>query len=119
MIVPACLLCHKRLYKGDEKVVTFANHVQPEDLMCEEPPGFECFCNEHLVAAQALSHLTSQEALLQLQQQFGTLERPVCRRATAADEVAAVLRVVLEQDLTTKAQRDTHQPVVCQVSKPL
>jgi hypothetical protein len=77
MRVPACFLCHKELYKGDGEVVTFADYVQPEDLMCEEPPGFECFCNEHLAAAQALSHLTSQEALLQLQQQFGTFEDPV------------------------------------------
>jgi hypothetical protein len=80
MRIPICFLCNKHLVrtgKGFEGgCVEFSEYVKPEEPMLEEPPGFEWFCDEHLAAAQALSHLTSQEALIQLEQQFGKFEMP-------------------------------------------
>jgi hypothetical protein len=84
MRVPICFLCNKYLvrignaYEGG--YVEFAEYVKPEEhepeeeAMIGDPDGFEWFCNEHLSAAQALSHLTSKEALVQLEQQFGKFE---------------------------------------------
>jgi hypothetical protein len=87
MRIPTCFLCYKLL--GDKPdgsfdggFVKFAEYVnlnegvEPEDLVFDEPPGFEWFCGEHLAAAEALSHLTSKEALIQLEQQFGKFEEP-------------------------------------------
>jgi hypothetical protein len=83
MRVPACFLCSKLLGGADGSFdggyVKFAEYVEPEDPddpPFDEPPGNESFCGEHLAAAEALSHLTSREALLQLQQQFGKFEEP-------------------------------------------
>jgi hypothetical protein len=81
MRIPACFLCYKLI--GDKPdgsfdggYVEFAEYVEPEDEIFDEPPGIECFCGEHLAAAQALSHLTSKEAMLLLEQQFGKFEMP-------------------------------------------
>ncbi|MDR3054477.1 MAG: hypothetical protein LBU53_03630 [Zoogloeaceae bacterium] len=77
---PVCFLCYK---KPDENLkgdwVFFADFVElGEDYTDDEvAPGFKWFCGEHLAVAGALAHLTSEEALLRLQQQFGKFERPV------------------------------------------
>jgi hypothetical protein len=81
MRVPHCFLCHKPLYNEEKGKceggdVAFADYVDLEELNFEEPPGLELFCDEHFAAAQALSHLTSKEALIQLEQQFGKFEEP-------------------------------------------
>lgn len=83
MRIPACFLCHKRLDASDEfedgrewiKFSDFAPIVPGESL--DEPPGFECFCKDHLTAALKLSHLTSEEALIDLERQFGKFPKPV------------------------------------------
>jgi hypothetical protein len=88
MKLPLCFLCNKYLVRPggafDGGYVEFAEYVayefedvKPEERIAGEPPGIEYFCAEHLPAAQALSHLTSKEALVQLEQQFGKFEEPV------------------------------------------
>ncbi|MDR2259956.1 MAG: hypothetical protein LBE06_03280, partial [Azoarcus sp.] len=74
--VPCCFLCHKLLWDPDNGVdegdgVSFADYVEPEGSV-EEFVGYKEFCDVHYPAAQALSHLTSEEALRQLEEQFGT-----------------------------------------------
>jgi hypothetical protein len=87
MKLPLCFLCNKHLVRPDDTFdggyVEFAEYVEPEiegvapeDVVLDDPPGIECFCAEHLPAAQALSHLTSEEAILLLEQQFGKFEMP-------------------------------------------
>jgi hypothetical protein len=80
MRVPHCFLCKKPLYNEERGEceggdILFAEYVRDENRF-GEPPGFERFCDEHFAAGQALSHLTSQEALIQLEQQFGKFEEP-------------------------------------------
>jgi hypothetical protein len=83
MRVPHCFLCKKPLFNREKGKcegggVAFADYVDldEKELRFEEPPGLEFFCDEHFAAGQALSHLTSQEALIQLEQQFGKFEEP-------------------------------------------
>ncbi len=59
--------------EGD--MVTFADSTENRsDLMgCI---GYQWFCNEHLAAAQALSHLKVAEAMAKLEEQYGKFEFP-------------------------------------------
>lgn len=47
--------------------VEFADFSCLPDGMLGHPSGFEWFCSAHLLAAQALAHLTRDEALARLQ----------------------------------------------------
>ena len=82
MDTPYCELCHTDpeqppFRQGD--FVSFAD-VRPPPIpgqylaYCEK-----WFCNDHLAAAQALSHLKAADALLKLQEQYGKFEIPVPR----------------------------------------
>lgn len=84
MRIPICFLCNKRLGVDDRaedgaEWVEFANYRPwPNgEVWLDEPPGLECFCKEHLPAASKLSHLTSKEALIELERQFGKFPEPV------------------------------------------
>jgi hypothetical protein len=71
-----CLLCGKTAIeeigasRGDW--VQFAEYVETSADSLDHPKGLEYFCDEHLASAQPLASKLSQEALADLQRQFGT-----------------------------------------------
>jgi hypothetical protein len=75
---PHCSVCHKPIGDpeyGEEEgyEVTFADHAEPEEHeWVKAYKGIKWFCDAHYPAARALSHLTSEEALRQLEEQLGT-----------------------------------------------
>ncbi len=81
MRVSLCCLCYKNFYE-DEKLeggaVEFSDYAPPPngEVWLDDPPGIEWFCNEHLPAARALAYIPSQEALAELQRQFGVFPEP-------------------------------------------
>lgn len=75
-----CLLCGKAAIedigpsRGDW--VQFAECVEVSADSLDHPKGLEYFCDEHLAAAQALISMSSDEALADLQRQYGTTFAP-------------------------------------------
>lgn len=75
-----CLLCGKAAIeeagpsRGDW--VQFAEYVEASTDSLDHPKGLEYLCDEHLAAGQALISKSSQEALAELQRQFGTTFAP-------------------------------------------
>ncbi len=75
---PVCEVCGAKAWEfppdreGD--YVVFANYLplKPgEEPILGQSEGLEFFCEEHLPMAQALQHLTSDEAILRLRQETG------------------------------------------------
>jgi len=79
MKVPICFLCHKRFDfaregKDGGEWLKFADYQPIESL--DMPPGVEWFCKEHAPTAASLSHLVSEEALIELEHRFGKFPKP-------------------------------------------
>lgn len=74
-----CGVCHMMhvlppFPEGD--VVTFADYPTENHSDIMGSIGCKWFCNEHLAAAQALSHLNIADAMVKLREQFGQFEFP-------------------------------------------
>jgi hypothetical protein len=80
MKAPVCFLCGK--FSGDETHpnkgdwVEFNEFKAPPQGSMGNSEGLEYICSEHLTAAQALASMTSKEALIELQRQFGCFPIP-------------------------------------------
>jgi hypothetical protein len=83
MKLAVCLLCGKYAvqetppHKGNW--VEFSEYQQPHIDSLDHPEGLEYFCSEHLASAEALASMSSKEALVELQRQFGyfPIPRPI------------------------------------------
>ena len=79
MEVPECGLCYKDpdlTPDGKLTRVEFADYGTAPDCSFSNLIGQNFFCDEHVEAARALSHLNQADAFVKLHEQFGQFERP-------------------------------------------
>ena len=77
MMPPICAVCHTDFdpFGDDAGTVRFANYEPLPRGMVGHPKGLVWFCERHYAAAQALTHLTSTEAIRQIES-GGTVGSP-------------------------------------------
>ena len=75
------MLCYKENFKKGGSV-WFSDYIPLPYGMTGQAQGFEFFCEEHLPAAQALAHLSSQDVLIELQNRFGIFTPPSAKTQT-------------------------------------